>query len=121
MNSIMNTGFSIEQLNKHSTNHFFFFFFFSFSFIAHHHRQEEKNLAQGGKRQREREGRAKERSCSVEGQFHDMIVNEESENAKKEKEEIEDTSIYRSSSIYKKVHDVIVMSLVWWWLASIAL
>ena len=41
-----------------------------------------------------------------------MIVNEESENAKKEKEEIEDTSIYRSSSIYKKVHDVIVMSLV---------
>lgn len=70
MNSIMNTGFSIEQLNKHSTNHFFFFFFFSF--IAHHHHHEEE------KKTSHKEEREKEKSCSVEGQFHDMIVNEES-------------------------------------------
>jgi hypothetical protein len=47
----MNTGFSIEQLNKHSTIHFFFFF----SFIAHHQqakrekkwREKEKLLGRG--------------------------------------------------------------------------
>ena len=107
----MNTGFSIEQLNKHSTNHFFFSSSSSLSSLIIIVKR--KKISHKGGRDRERgKGRAKERSCSVEGQFHDMIVNEESENAKKEKEEIEDTSIYRSSSIYKKVHDVIVMSLV---------